>query len=359
MFSKEKLRIRLHTMLRNILMHTLLWFGSFEFFVFLTTENKIFFEYLNFLRTENLHVAIFIISLLVSILFSVIDSLFLSRIWRIFPRHLVAFLKSVFYFASAFILILISARLPVSIYRERNYAEILRQLPELDINFFKFLIFFYISAFLISFLREVVKRIGRKNFRNWVFGLLNKPMEQERIFMFIDMKKSTTIAEQLGHKKFSHLVQDVFNDMAIVDNYHGEIYQYLGDGVIISWNIKDGLRRNNFIKAFYVFVRQIEKRQRYYQRKYGLVPTFKTGAHVGKVMVLQVGQIRRDISYNGDTINTTARIESVCNDYNSTFLISGNLFHMITDAKEFKFKQLDNIKLKGKRQGIDIYQVKN
>lgn len=345
-------------MFRSLLLNLILWFGSLELFVFLTNEQQILLEYLNFLRTDNLHIAILFLSGCIAIIFSYLDTLFSRRIWRVFPRHLIALLKSTLYFASAFILIIISARLPISIYTEKNYTEIIKQLPELDTPFFKFLIYFYISAFLITFFGEVIKRIGRKNFKNWIFGLLNKPMEQERIFMFIDMKKSTTIAEQIGHKKFSRLVQDVFNDMAIVDNYHGEIYQYLGDGVIISWNLNDGLRRNNFIKAFFAFTRQIEKRKRYYQRKYDLIPTFKTGAHVGKVMVLQVGQIRRDISYNGDTINTTARIESVCNDYKSTFLISGTLYASLKDNKQFKFKLLDNIKLKGKRQGVDIYQVK-
>jgi len=33
-------------------------------------------------------------------------------------------------------------------------------------------------------------------------GKYNKPVEEERIFMFLDMKSSTTIAEKLGHEKF-------------------------------------------------------------------------------------------------------------------------------------------------------------
>jgi len=75
-------------------------------------------------------------------------------------------------------------------------------------------------------------------------------------------------------------------------------------------------------------------------------------------MVLQVGQIRRDISYNGDTINTAARIESMCNEYHQDLLISGDLHDMIIDKSPFSFKNISNIKLKGKRKAVDIYQVK-
>ena len=146
--------------------------------------------------------------------------------------------------------------------------------------------------------------------------------------------------------------------MAVVDNYLGEIYQYLGDGAIISWNLKRGIANNNFLKAFFSFTRIINKRERYYMRKYGLLPKFKAGIHVGKVMVLQVGQIRRDISYNGDTLNTTARIEEKCNDFKQNLLISGDLYEMISDTRDFIIKNIGNIKLKGKRKGIDIYQVK-
>jgi adenylate cyclase len=41
-------------------------------------------------------------------------------------------------------------------------------------------------------------------------------------------------------------------------------------------------------------------------------------------MVLQVEQTRRDIAYNGDTINIAACIESLCNEYQQALLISGD-----------------------------------
>ncbi len=358
MLSSEKIEIRFNKLLRNFFFHILFWYLSFLFYSFLTGEHQIFKVYLNLLEVENVYIVILFLSIWISILFSFIDILFSDRIVRFFPRRFMIFLKSLLYFATAFLLILIASKSPLTKFTEKGHTEILKHLPEMDIVFIRFLAYFYLSGFFINFFKGVIKKVGRGNFRNWILGMMNKPREEERIFMFIDMKSSTSIAEKLEHKKFSHLVQDVFNDLSIVDNYYGEIYQYLGDGAIISWNIKRGIKYNNFLNSFYAFTHVINKRHRYYQRKYGVIPRFKAGAHVGKVMVLQVGQIRRDISYNGDTLNTAARIESLCNELKQNFLISGDLHNLIKEKSDFSFKNIESTKLKGKRKAIDIFQVR-
>lgn len=354
----EKWSISINKIVRNFLLHLVFWYGSFLFFAFLTGEEQIFKVYLNFLSIDDLYFVILVLSVCISLLFTLVDGLFSYRVLRFFPRRLMIFLKSLLYLASAFILILLAAGMPMTVFTNKNYTEILRMLPEMDIHFYRFLVYFYLSGFLINFLKAVIRKVGPGNFQHWLLGMLNKPLEQERIFMFIDMKDSTSYAEKLGHKKFSHLVQDVFNDLAVVDNYQAEIYQYLGDGAIISWRLKDGLRHNNCLKAYFAFAGVIKRRRRYYKRRYKLEPQFKAGAHAGKVMVLQVGQIRREISYNGDTINTAARIESICNELKSSFLISGDLQQQLKDPKEFFLSKKKEVDLKGKRQKVDVFAVR-
>jgi len=358
MFSADKLVVRLNKIFRNLLFHLIFWYLSFLFYTFLTGDDLFFKTYLNFLGKNNIHLVILVLSGFIDALFTLFDGIFSDRVLRFFPRRLMIFSKSLLYFASAFILLIIAINPPLKHFTEPHYEKILHQMPPLDIHFLRFLIYFYLSSFLINFLKGVMKKFGRGNFKSWILGMLNKPMEQERIFMFIDMKSSTSIAEKLNHKKYSHLIQDVFNDMSIIDNYQGHIYQYLGDGAIITWRLKEGLRGDVYLRAFYAFTRMIQKRRRYYKRKYGIVPNFKAGVHAGKVMVLQVGRIRRDISYNGDALNTAARIESLCNEYKQNLLISGDLYKRMKDQEDFNIKKVGNIKLKGKRKGVDIYQVK-
>ncbi|HBH47958.1 MAG TPA: hypothetical protein DDX98_04930 [Bacteroidales bacterium] len=358
MLLKEKLFTRFNLFFRNLLFHLLFWYLSLLFFIFLSGDSDLFISYFNLLKVESIYLILAILSLGIAVLFTVFNSLFSDRFMRFSSVRLMVIIRSFLYFSLAFLIIVLASHPPNVILAAKSLDDWKAVLPDFNRSFFRFMVFFYLVCFLNNFLRQMVKLIGKGIFRNWIFGMLNKPREEERIFMFIDMKASTAIAEKLLHKRFSHLVQDVFNDMAIVDNYLGEIYQYLGDGAIVSWNLQNGIQNNNFLKAFFAFSKVVERRHKYYIRKYGLTPRFKAGFHVGKIMVLQVGRIRRDISYNGDTLNTAARIESMCKEFRQDVLISGDLYHMMREKKGFAMKMIGNIKLRGKRKALDIYQVR-
>jgi len=344
--------------LKYLLYQIIYWYGIVWFYIFITGSDTVFTTYFNLLQDDNLHLLLLVFSSAISFLFFLLNLLITDRIARLLPSRMIVFFKWLVYFSSAFILMLIAARFSITHITKENYIEVFQQLPVLDIHFFRFLAYFYVSGVIFNFFKEVRMKMGRINFVRWFFGILSKPKEEERIFMFIDMKSSTTIAERLYHKKFSYLVQDVFNEMNIFGAYHGEIYQYLGDGAIISWSVKSGILDCNYLKAYYAFKQRIAKKEKYFKRKYNLLPDFKAGVHVGHVMVLQVGQSRREISYNGDTINTAARIESMCNQYKHELLISEDLFKRTKDKEAYVFEEIERIKLKGKKRSTGIYKVK-
>ena len=333
MFLKEKLKIWFTHIFKAFRYHLLFWNAALFFYLFLTGNTTIFVNYFGILSIDSIYANTIFVSVVVAFLFTFLDMLFSDRILRFSPIRTMVFLRSLLYFALAFILLYLAANKNLNIKSIRDYQTFLKYIPDFTIDHIRFSSYFYLVCIGNSTFKEMYKKIGVGNFFNWFFGRLNKPSEEKKIFMFIDMKSSTTRAEVLGHEKFSRLVQDVFNDMSVLYNYHGEIYQYLGDGAIVIWNERKGVTNNNCIKAFFAFLRVIERRSRYYRRKYGEAPKFKAGLHIGKVMVLQVGSIRRDISYNGDTINTAARIESTCNEYKQNLLISGVLYEALEDKK--------------------------
>lgn len=72
--------------------------------------------------------------------------------------------------------------------------------------------------------------------------------------MFLALKSSATIAETLGHHKYSQLIQDCFYDINdVVPKYDAEIYQYLVDEVVLSWPHKKGLANKNCVALFFNF----------------------------------------------------------------------------------------------------------
>ena len=349
---------RLIKNLKYLLYQIIFWYAIFLFYIFISGDDRVFTIYFNLLQLDNLYLVLLVFGSAISFLFFLLNLLLTDRLVRFLPGQMIVFFKWLVYFGSAFVFMLIAARFSINQLRESNYKEIFQQIPKLDIRFFRFLAYFYLSGIIFNFLKGMRMRMGRVNFIRWFFGILSKPREEERIFMFIDMKSSTTIAEKLFHKKFSYLVQDIFNSMTVFGYYHGEVYQYLGDGAIISWKVKSGILDCNYLKAYFAFRQRISRRAKYFNRKYKLVPEFKAGVHVGHVMVLQVGQTRRDLSYNGDTINTAARIESMCNEYKQDLLISEDLYKRTEDKDAYLFKEISRIKLKGKNKSTGIYQVK-
>ena len=176
--------------------------------------------------------------------------------------------------------------------------------------------------------------------------------------MFLDMRSSTTIAEELGHTKFGELVQDCFSDLSVVRNREAEVYQYVGDEVILYWEVDKGIRHYNCILAFYDYMEALKNREDYYLKKYGVCPEFKAGLHIGEVTVTEVGDIKRDLAFLGDTMNTAARIQDQCNAYHSDVLISETLHQNLASGNGLERKFVDSIALRGKQQTIGMYSVK-
>ena len=191
-----------------------------------------------------------------------------------------------------------------------------------------------------------------------LFGKYRNPREEERIFMFMDLKSSTTHAEKLGHIKYSALIRDSFMDInQVLAKHYAEIYQYVGDEIVLSWPITNDIKGLSCVEFFFACLDQFNQRYNYYMNNYGFVPQFKAGLHLGIVTAVEVGEIKRDIAYHGDTINTAARIQSVCNQYNKIFLVSGDIKEFTDLDKEYSVELLGDINLKGKEKPIGVYSV--
>lgn len=224
--------------------------------------------------------------------------------------------------------------------------------------FYLLIIFYFLGTLLISFINQVNKKYGPGILLPLVLGKYRDPIEEERIFMFMDLKSSTTIAEILGHIKYSSFIRDSFWDInQVLSPYNAEVYQYVGDEIVVSWKIRDGLQNDNCMLFYFACEDQFLNRVNYYKDNYGFFPEFKAGLHMGKVTAVEIGDIKRDIAYHGDTINTTARIQSVCNTYNKNFLVSEYMLDNSNLKNHFKTKSLGMIRLKGKMAEIGIASI--
>lgn len=225
-------------------------------------------------------------------------------------------------------------------------------------SFVSLMTYLSIVSLVINYIRLISNKFGPSVHWNMVFGKYHKPKEEELIFMFLDLKSSTSIAERLGHIKFSSFLQDYFRDLSLlVVSYRAQIYQYVGDEAVVTWTLKGGLSNVNCIRFFYAFERRILRRKSYYIRKYGFEPEFKASLNVGTVTVAEVGEYKSEIAYHGDVVNTASRLQEQCNKFGKKLLISEHLHKYLKDNPALNKEFIDRVILKGKEKPISIYSV--
>lgn len=200
---------------------------------------------------------------------------------------------------------------------------------------------------------QVNSKFGQAAFWNIIRGKYNTPKQERRIFMCLDLNASTKMAEQLGNEKYHSLLKDFFADITQpILNNKGEIYQYVGDEVVVAWNYEDGLENRHCVKCFFDTKWEIQRQREKYLRKYGLVPAFKAGIHCGSVIAGEIGIIKRDITYSGDVLNTTSRILNKCGEFNAEIIASADLLSELSIATHYISRPLGAIKLKGKEKEL-------
>jgi adenylate cyclase len=215
------------------------------------------------------------------------------------------------------------------------------------------LILFLITQLII----EVNEKYSPGVFWDILLGKYVQPKIENRVVMFIDLKDSTPIAEKLGHQVYFKFIRDFIYhvSMALIE-HGGSIYQYVGDEVVVSWLHKaDSTKR--CLAAVIEARKNIQKNGEYFRRQYDLLPEFRVGIHVGDVTIGEIGVVKKDLAMSGDTMNTTARIRSACNELNQKFIVSKE-FVEASDLKEWQTSSLGIIELKGKGTGIELFALK-
>jgi len=210
---------------------------------------------------------------------------------------------------------------------------------------------------LTQLIIEINEKYSPGVFVDIMLGKYVQPKDEKRIIMFIDLKDSTTIAEKLGHKEYFKFIRDFIYYISVgLMEYGGRIYQYVGDEIVVSWPDS----RRNAKKCIYALIearKSLNKNLNRFLRGYGVVPEYKAGIHVGEVTIGEIGIIKKDLVMSGDTMNTTARIRTACNELNQKFIVSKDFLEQI-NLKNWQAEPLGPIELKGRNHSIELFALK-
>jgi two-component system sensor histidine kinase ChiS len=82
------------------------------------------------------------------------------------------------------------------------------------------------------------------------------------------------------------------------------------------------------------------------------------GIHVGELILGTIGETdRMETTVISDTVNVSARLESLCKTYGVNIVVSGAVFNELTDTQKRHTRLIDRTIVKGKSLPIDVYEV--
>ncbi len=129
---------------------------------------------------------------------------------------------------------------------------------------------FLVIALLAVIVIRVIGFIGGKNIFYLMIGKYHRPVWEQKVFMFLDIKGSTNLVDSLGPEKSKRLFGKFMFDASepITDN-GGEIYRYQGDGFVATWDWEVALKPDGVFQAVDDLYAMVERERAEYEKSFG------------------------------------------------------------------------------------------
>jgi adenylate cyclase len=198
--------------------------------------------------------------------------------------------------------------------------------------------------------------VGRRALLNFVIGRYHTPVEENRFVLFVDIAGSTGLAEQLGGIGIHRLLDRIFRllGLAVLD-HRGEVLNYVGDEVIVTWPERGGAIDGRPLRCFVAMRDELSRASSQFEREFGVAPRIRGSLHFGPVIIGEIGDIKRAIVFNGDVMNTAARLEELSRNVEGGFLVSRAAMERFGPAPPFAIRDLGRLLIRGRADGIDVF----
>jgi adenylate cyclase len=192
-----------------------------------------------------------------------------------------------------------------------------------------------------------------------LFGRYRYPRAERRLFLVLDVVGSTTLAERLGPERFLAFLNrwiHVLTEPLLASK--GRIYRYVGDEAILTWEWTAGAADRAL--AFAVdATRAVAADTEIWKRDFGEVPRMRIALHGGPVIAGEMGDIKREIAFLGDTLNTTSRIAGEARRHDALVLASAEAIEGAGLPAGLHRRDLGPVALRGKAEPVTLVELTN
>lgn len=200
--------------------------------------------------------------------------------------------------------------------------------------------------------------VGYRTFMALLLGKYRRPFAERRFFLFVDVVGSTAIAERLGALEAHRFLAAVFSAVAEpIEMCRGEIYQYVGDEIVITWVEADGVADARALHCFFAMRAALAAEANRFVQRFGVPAELRAALHVGEVIAGEVGQVRRAIVFHGDVMNTTGRLEQATREVGCLFIASAEALDSLGPPPDIRTLDLGALVLRGRIEPIHAFCV--
>ncbi|WP_395709557.1 adenylate/guanylate cyclase domain-containing protein [Reyranella sp.] len=225
----------------------------------------------------------------------------------------------------------------------------------LDAVFGSSLVFAVAMSLVGNLIVEIGGLLGFATLENLLTGRYVQPRREQRVFLLIDMRNSTGLAERLGPIRFHELLNWFLRDISDAAlECDAEIHKYVGDEAILTWPVDRALADGACLACPFIVRDIIAGNREQYRARFGVVPTFRAALHCGEIVAGEIGDVRREIAYVGDTLNTTARLLDATKAMGRDVLVSADLLQQTRLPADLRAEPLPTLEVRGRSAPLGI-----
>lgn len=185
-----------------------------------------------------------------------------------------------------------------------------------------------------------------------------KGRKAELTVLFSDIRGFTTISEGMQPEELTSLMNEYLGAMTeVVQKYRGTLDKYIGDAIMAFW----GAPVDDPQHARHAVLTALEMQQRLARLNEALVAkdwpvlAIGVGVNTGNMTVGDLGSpVRQSYTVMGDAVNLGSRLEGITKEYGVGIIVGEETREVL--RKEFAFRELDRVRVKGKEEAISIYE---
>ncbi len=217
-----------------------------------------------------------------------------------------------------------------------------------------------VAVAILVMMFQAAGLVGYRTFMALLLGKYRRPYAERRFFLFVDVVGSTAIAERLGALEAHRFLAAVFSAVAEpIEMCRGEIHQYVGDEIVITWVEADGVADARALRCFFAMRAALAADGERFDQRFGVQPSLRAALHLGEVIAGEVGQVRRAIVFHGDVMNTTGRLEQATREVGCLFIASAEALACLVPPPEIRTRDLGALALRGRVEPIHAFCVEH